>query len=167
MARKNRENRKVSASFRCSRRPPWPITTLAIMGDGRASTGGLWQGTFARARDSASAGPSGGPPRPPRCVRYRRCAGFCLPFIAHTMGLPHFQFTAFSSFLLEIGILSNIEWNFAKKWVNMSGIEWTWIKLSKNQFIFTQFDPISLNSTHFHLFFRELSLNFTRNSNFE
>ena len=27
----------------------------------------------------------------------------------HTTGLPHFQFTAFSSFLLEIGILSKIE----------------------------------------------------------
>ena len=35
--------------------------------------------------------------------------------LLHTTGLPHFQFAAFSSFLLEIGIMSKIELNFAKK----------------------------------------------------
>ena len=36
-----------------------------------------------------------------------------------------------------------------KKWMKMSGIEWNWVKLSKNELVFTQFDSISLNSTHF------------------
>ena len=95
----------------------------------------------------------------------RSVSWFSSSSINHTTGLPHFQFTAFSSFLLEIGILSKIEWSFAKKWVKMSGIEWNWVKLSKNKFIF-QFDSISLNSTHFHSYFCEISLNLTQISDF-
>ena len=41
-------------------------------------------------------------PSSPSRLDHRTC-------VIHTTGLPHFQFTAFSSFLLEIGILSKIE----------------------------------------------------------
>ena len=45
---------------------------------------------------------------PDSANRKGRVGGGALTKI-HTTGLPHSQFTAFSSFLLEIGMLSNIE----------------------------------------------------------
>ena len=58
---------------------------------------GFGRGVLGRFEE-ALMGDAGDIPRAERCDS-----------MVHTTGLPHFQFTAFSSFLLEIGILSKIE----------------------------------------------------------
>ena len=72
----------------------------------------------------------------------------------HTTGLPHFQFTGFSSFLLEIVFSSKIEWIFVNIWVNLNHIESIWVTMSSFLPNSTQFDSILLkfprNFTQFY-----------------